>query len=274
MNLTASIVLYNTSEIELTKVIECIFNDKNDIKLYLIDNSPKDTLKKFGDLDPRIIYIFNNKNIGYGAGHNIALKKAIDEGVKYHIVLNSDIEFNKGVFSQLSSFLDENNDVGHVMPKITYPNGEVQQLCKLLPTPLDWIFRRFSPFKKQTEIRNEKYELRFTGYNTQMVVPSLSGCFMLVRTSILKQIGGFDERYFMYAEDVDLCRRIGEVSKTVYYPKVSITHNYEKGSYKNKKLLFYHIKSAIQYFNKWGWIYDSKRKEINNTTLKMLNYKK
>ena len=78
----------------------------------------------------------------------------------------------------------------------------------------------------------------------------------------------------MYLEDVDLSRRIAEVSKVLFYPEVTVIHEYEKGSYKNKILLYYHIKSAIQYFNKWGWIYDSKRKEINNTTLKMLNYKK
>ena len=58
-------------------------------------------------------------------------------------------------------------------------------------------------------------------------------------------MGGFDERFFMYAEDLDLCRRIGEVSKTMYYPGVSIYHAYGKGSYKNRKLLKYHICSVV-----------------------------
>jgi hypothetical protein len=97
---------------------------------------------------------------------------------------------------------------------------------------------------------------------------------MMIRTSVLKSVNGFDERFFMYLEDVDLCRRIGKLSRIVYYPKVAIVHNYEKGSYKNKKLLVYHIKSAMKYFNKWGWIFDKNRSKINLKTLEKLNYKK
>jgi len=106
-----------------------------------------------------------------------------------------------------------------------------------------------------------------------MQVPSLSGCFMLLRTEVLKVVGGFDERFFMYCEDFDLCRRIGQVSKTIYYPDVSVIHNYEKGSYKNSKLLRYHIQSSVKYFNKWGWFFDKERRRINNDTLDRLGYK-
>ena len=94
---------------------------------------------------------------------------------------------------------------------------------------------------------------------------------MFMRVDVLKKVGGFDERFFMYAEDLDLCRRIGEVSKTMYYPVVSIYHEYEKGSYKNKKLLKYHICSVIKYFNKWGWIFDKKRTLKNKECLEKLN---
>lgn len=90
---------------------------------------------------------------------------------------------------------------------------------------------------------------------------------MFMRVSVLKQIGGFDERFFMYAEDLDLCRRIGEVAKTVYYPKVFVYHEYAKGSYKNKKLLKYHIQSVVKYFNKWGWVFDNKRRLVNQRFL-------
>ena len=89
------------------------------------------------------------------------------------------------------------------------------------------------------------------GYDKVMEVPSLSGCFMFIRTDVLKQIGGVDKRVFMYAEDVGLCRRVGEVTRTMYYPEVSVVHEYEKGSYKNRKLLKYHMCSVIKYFNKW-----------------------
>jgi GT2 family glycosyltransferase len=151
----------------------------------------------------------------------------------------------------------------------------IQYLCKLLPTPFDLFGRRFlnsGPFKKIVEKGNEIYELRFTGYDKIMEVPYLSGCFMFIRTEVLKKVGFFDERFFMYLEDTDLSRRIHRVSKTVYYPEVSIYHEYGKGSYKNPKLLKYHLDSAIKYFNKYGWFFDKERDEINKKTLKKLGY--
>ena len=130
------------------------------------------------------------------------------------------------------------------------------------------IFRKFCPLKKYIDKLDYKYEMRFSGYDKEMEVPYLSGCFMFIRTEIFKEVGYFDENFFMYLEDTDLSRRINEKYKTVYYPKVHVNHKFAKGSYVNKKLLMYHIKSAIYYFNKWGWFFDKKRKEINNRILR------
>jgi GT2 family glycosyltransferase len=171
--------------------------------------------------------------------------------------------------------MENNKDVGLVMPKVLYPDGNIQYLCKLLPTPLDLFGRRFlnfCPFKKIVEKRNEVYELRFTGYDKIMEVPYLSGCFMFIRTEVLKKVGLFDERFFMYLEDTDLSRRTHRVAKTIYYPYVHIYHEYGKGSYKSLKLLYYHIKSAIKYFNKYGWFFDKERQEINKRILKKLDW--
>lgn len=96
-------------------------------------------------------------------------------------------------------------------------------------------------------------------------VPTLSGCFLIIKSSILLKLGGFDERYFMYMEDVDLVRRIGASFDTIYYPSVHVVHAYEKGSYKNFKLLRYHLLSAILYFNKWGWVFDKERSTRNSS---------
>jgi hypothetical protein len=184
------------------------------------------------------------------------------------------VYFGEGALEELYDFMEKNKDIGLVMPKILYPSGEIQYLCKLLPTPFDLFGRRFlnfQPFKNYIEKRNEIYELRFTGYDKIMEVPYLSGCFMFLRTSVLEKVGLFDENIFMYLEDTDLSRRIHKVAKTVFYPNTYIYHEYEKGSYKNWKLLTYHIKSAIYYFNKWGWVFDKERNQMNNRARLKLN---
>jgi GT2 family glycosyltransferase len=274
-SLNISIVLYHNKEEQIKKAIKSALNTDLNINLYLVDNSLTDTLRDLEKIDNRITYIFNNANLGFGKAHNIALKKSIEKNILYHLVLNPDVYFEKGVLEELYNFMEANKDVGLVMPKVLYPDGNIQYLCKLLPTPLDLFGRRFlnfGPFKKIVEKRNEVYELRFTGYDKIMEVPYLSGCFMFIRTEVLKKVGLFDERFFMYLEDTDLSRRIHRVSKTVYYPGVSIYHEYGKGSYKNPKLLKYHLDSAIKYFNKYGWLFDKERDEINKKTLEKLGY--
>ncbi len=276
IDITISIVIYQTKKQLIEKAISSVFNTDLNIKLYLIDNSPANLLKNFINIVPNIIYIFNNANLGFGKAHNIAMRKSIEEDVPYHLVLNPDVYFERGVLEELYKFMEANPDIGLVMPKVLYPNGDLQYLCKLLPTPFDLFGRRFlnwSPFKGYIVMRNNLYELRFTGYNKIMEVPCLSGCFMFLRTDVLKKVGLFDERFFMYLEDTDLSRRIYRVAKTIYYPYVHIYHGYGKGSYKNFKLLKIHIESAIKYFNKWGWFNDLERNRINRETLEKLGYK-
>jgi GT2 family glycosyltransferase len=96
-----------------------------------------------------------------------------------------------------------------------------------------------------------------------MSVPVLSGCFMMMKCGALSEVGLFDERYFMYLEDVDLCRRIAQRFETIYFPEVAIYHHYGKGSYRNPRLMMYHIVSAVRYFQKWGWFSDQERVRIN-----------
>lgn len=273
MNLTASIVLYKTKKTDLQRVINSFFHTKNiDLHLFLIDNSPTNELKNITEdyVNKPVTYIFNNGNIGYGAGHNVAIRRAFEFGSTYHIILNPDVYFEENTIEELTKYMENNLDTGNIMPKIIYPNGELQYLCKLLPTPTDLIFRRFLPFKKWKENRNKQYELHASGYNKIMNVPNLSGCFMFLRTEALKDVGLFDENIFMYLEDIDLNRRIHRKYKTIFYPSVSVVHEHQKESYKSKKLLKAHIKSAIYYFNKYGWIFDNEREKINKTTLKSI----
>jgi hypothetical protein len=270
-DIVTSIVTFKNDKDILKKTIDSFL--KTDLKshLYVIDNSPTDDLKNVC-ARRNVVYIFTNDNLGFGAGHNIAIRKSIGKS-KYHLVVNPDVFWGPGILEKLFNFMEENKEIGLVMPKICYTDGSTQYLCKLLPTPIDLILRRFNLkilmaiFKKR--LRN--YELRFSGYDKIMDVPHLSGCFMFIRTEALSRVGLFDERFFMYLEDVDISRRIHKCCRTVYYPEVSVFHEYEKGSYKNSKLLMYHLRSAARYFNKWGYFFDKERREINKKVIEKLN---
>ena len=254
--ITACIVLYLNDTKTLSKTIDSFLNTQLDIKLYLIDNSPTDILRNITK-DSRVEYIFNNANIGFGAGHNVAIKKIFKDESDYHLVLNPDIYFEKGTLENISNFMEENKNVGQIMPKVLYPDGNLQYLCKKNPKPFDLFLRRFSPNFIQSFFskRMNEYEYRDKDYEKIMYdIPYLSGCFMFFRTTILEQIGLFDDRIFMYIEDADITRRVLKIAKTAYYPYAVIYHNFEKGSHKNWKLTWYSVHGAFVYFNKWGWL--------------------
>ncbi|HEX5169225.1 MAG TPA: glycosyltransferase family 2 protein [Cyclobacteriaceae bacterium] len=266
-DLTASIVTYKNSAPILSRAIRSFLDAAPQSTLYLIDNSPDDRLRNLVD-DSRVVYVFNNKNVGFGAGHNQILSKILDHS-KYHIVLNPDVYFDEQVIQTLYDFMEQNNAVGQLMPKVLYPDGRLQYLCKLLPTPKILLLRRFlNILKDVVERENFQYQLQFTEYDQIMDVPFLSGCFMFLRTESLKEVGLFDERFFLYTEDTDLTRRLHSRFRTVYFPDVSIYHYHARGSYKDFRLMLHNIQSAIRYFNKWGWVNDPERERINKLTLR------
>ena len=206
-----------------------------------------------------------------GAGHNIALRTILDRS-KYHFVLNPDIYFDQEELEKMIRFMNADPAIGHLMPKVVYPDGSLQYLCKLLPSPADLFLRRFAfgPLKKIANSRAERFELRHTGYDKVMDVPYLSGCFMLFRVSALQTIGLFDERFFMYPEDIDITRRMHAQYRTVFYPRATIVHDHARESYKSKRALWIHITNLIRYFNKWGWLRDPERGNVNRETLRQI----
>ena len=275
---TACIVTYNTDQKELAQIISCFQKTKLKFKLWISDNSEEDSLRNFikNFSDDRIEYIFNNSNNGFGSGHNVVLKKLIDNNFKekaeFHIILNADITFEENTIEKMVDYMRKNPEIGQIGPKIYESSGEVNKSCRLLPTPLNLIFRRFFPIKSIVDKMDYNYEMRWCDYNSIMEVPILSGCLMFIRTDILKNVGMFDTRYFMYMEDYDLCRRIGQKYKVIFYPEVKIIHKHGKASYKTRKMMIAHINSAIKYFNKWGWFFDKERKTRNKECIK--RYKK
>lgn len=272
MMITGSIVIFNSPEELVERVIRS-FNPSTERRLFIIDNSEKKTELYMNKAD--IEYIYNGKNLGYGAGHNIGIRKAIEENADYHIVLNPDISFVPDMIDELTHYADTNEEVVYILPKVISADGKIQYLCKLLPTPFDLIFRRFFPKTKGIEKRNDRYILKESGYCTIMNPPCLSGCFMFMRVSVLKKYDlKFDERFFMYCEDFDLIRRLHRVGKTIYYPNATIVHVHERESYKNVKMLRIHMKSAWQYFHKYGWLFDQERMEMNERVLREIEYEK
>lgn len=249
--LAISIVLFCNPIEQIQKVIDSVRASGIPYWLYLVDNSPSKDFFAPLALEANEKYIFLNNNVGFGTAHNVAIADSGQLGVKYHLVLNPDVYFGEKVLKTIIQYMDVHPDVGLLTPKVLYPDGSTQYLCKRLPKPYDLFIRRFGP-KALKEKNNYHFEMRDRNYDEIMEVPSLSGCFMFFRNTVLQQIQGFDERFFMYMEDVDISRRSGAVAKNLHFPRVTIYHEHGKGSYKSLKLLWYHISSVFRYFAKWG----------------------
>lgn len=261
------IVLYRNDRTVLKRAIESFLQSSVILRLFLVDNSPDNELEDISN-DKRVCYIHNLSNVGFGAAHNLAINKAITLGLKYHFIINPDIYFTTDVISPMINYVKENSDVGMMMPEILYPDGSIQYLPKLLPSPFWLIKRKFSRPKERSNQFIEKYELRKLPREFVYNAPILSGCFTLLNLKAITEVGGYDDKFFMYFEDFDLSRRVHKRYKTIYYPKVSVYHSYEGGANKNFKLFTVFLSSAVRFFNKWGWFSDKERKEINLRALK------
>lgn len=258
-NINLSIVLFNSEFTQITNLVKKLQTNKSVNQIYLVDNSP---LKNAAYENCGANYKFIGNNLGYGAGHNIAIKNSINDGIKYHLVLNSDIYVEKNTLDKLLEYLEANDDVGLIMPKIKNEDGTTQLLPKLLPSPFDLLIRIFSPLKILARKRSHLYVLA-DFMDKEINIPIISGCFSLFRVEALKKVGLYDVNFFMYFEDFDLSRRIHSKYKTIYYPKVTIIHSHERGAVKSFRLFKIFIASSIVYFNKYGWFFDSERNRIN-----------
>lgn len=257
----ASIVIYKHSYDELKATLDCLINSPKVIRVIIVDNDESIWAKDF--VHDKVVYLKSSGNYGFGYGHNIAIKKYAAE-CQYFLICNPDIVFNTDQFSSFINFI-ETRPEGLFLPRIIYPDGSNQYGARLLPTPLNLFARRFS--KKFALYLDKEYLLKNLRVDTPIFVPNLSGCFMLFKSTVLLNLKGFDERYFMYLEDIDLSRRCAEKFGNLYCPNFYVTHVHEQGSYKNTKLLKIHIQSTLKYFNKWGWFFDKERKKLNQRCL-------
>jgi hypothetical protein len=175
---------------------------------------------------------------------------------RYHAICNPDIIFSTDIFLPLVNFMEAHPHIGLCCPKFLNPDGSVQHLNRRLPTVLDLFLRRLLPgaLKPFFKRRLESYDMQDIGYESSYDVPFVSGAFMFCRTDVLKAIGGFDERYFLYFEDADLSRRVQEHGyRTVYFPDASVTHVLERMAHKSRRGAWLFMTSAYRYFCKWGF---------------------
>lgn len=263
--ITASIVTYRTHPLEVERALR-LASQSAISRLWVIDNGSDPRIRKLCDgTAPSVCYIASD-NVGYGTAHNKAIRAAAAEGSRYHIVMNTDILYNPADIAKIAAYMDSDPTIASVQPCIKSDDGSMQYTVRMLPTPMDVFGRRFLP-RKWIRRRDDRYLLKHIDHSRPFNAPYHQGSFMFLRMSSVSRIGGFDERFFLYPEDIDLTRRLHAIGKTMYWPGVEITHSHQAGSYHSLRLLRIHCVNMAKYFNKWGWWTDPLR-DLYNSSLR------
>ena len=249
-------VSYNSSHADVENLQRCISElNKDIVRTAILVNDYRPELP-ISQLASHVDYFLPNPdNLGYGATIN-RFVRSLEVVPDYLAFLNTDIRWHSGTFEKACDYMDEHNECVLLVPKIINPDGSTAYLCKRNPTILALVSRRFIPDSIKTKSLlnyDKKFCMADLSYSTVFEAPYLSGCCMITRSSSFLSIGGFDERFFLYLEDADLTRRLQSLGRCIHAPFLSIIHEWQRGSYKSLKLMFYNIYSAFMYFRKWGW---------------------
>ncbi|TJZ77271.1 glycosyltransferase [Chitiniphilus eburneus] len=245
---TVGIVVYKTPISELVPLFNQLHDTPEVVQVLVFDNGVSTALH--AEVVRRgWIYQTEGRNLGFGSGHNRLLARLGDyPQADLHLLCNPDVAWEENPLPRLISYLDTNSRVCAVMPDVFGLDGARQYLAKGKPTPLILFGRRFLPRAWLTK-RMDQYELRKLSFDRPTVVPIISGCFMLLKTAALQAIDGFDERYFLYLEDYDLCRRLQKKGYEVAIePRAKILHGHTRSSYSWGWPLWWHVSSALRYF--------------------------
>ncbi len=250
-SLTISIVTYNNQD-EILGVLQSISDSvlQSKVTVNIVDNNSTDnTVNLVRDKFPDYVVLEMAKNLGYGAGHNQAIRHVKST---YHAIINPDITFEKNVLAKLITYMNNNPDVVLCGPKILNIDGTEQYLPKKQPK-LKYLIGGFLETKGSVFKRwRTEYTLSDIEITEPIEIDFCSGCFMFARTSALQRCNGFDERYFMYFEDGDLTRELKEYGKTVFNPFVEVVHEWKREN-KALKGRMLQIFSMLKYFRKWGF---------------------
>jgi GT2 family glycosyltransferase len=264
MELSIIILNYNTRDF-LLPCIKGIVEHTHDIdyEILVVDNASTDgsveyVNQKLTSRFERVKLITSKKNRGYAAGMNLGIKQS--HGT-YVIVMNSDIAIWENSFKKMIEFMDANPHVGIAGPRLLSPDNSLQYFVYKFPSPQVLLYRR-TPLSRFQFARRaiHKYLMTSWDHKDNRKVDWVQGSCMIVRKDAIKQVGLMDERYFLFLEDTDWCRRFWKTKWEVWYlATVEIIHYHGRASNVGKfymalfnKLSWIHVWSAIKYFKKWG----------------------
>lgn len=255
-----SIILVNWNTRDLTRdALVSIYKETNgfDFEVIVVDNNSADGSVEMITKDfPQVALIENKDNLGFGKANNQGLKIAHGD---YLMFLNTDIVVLEGAINKLVSYLGEHPDVMMVGPRLLNKDLTFQHACRrMLPNPVNSFFHLFGLAKifKNSKLFNE-YKQVAVDPDITGPVQALSGAAMMFRRQVYTEIGGFDEAFFMYGEDLDFCKRaLDKGWKTVYVSEAKIIHFGGQSSGQRK------VKSIINFYEAM-WLYYQKHFKYN-----------
>ncbi|MEE4359571.1 MAG: glycosyltransferase family 2 protein [Desulfococcaceae bacterium] len=250
INLSIIIVNYNTKNL-LQKCLRSVLENTTGIsfEIIVVDNNSSDGSPDMVRRDfPHTLLICNNKNVGFSKANNMAFRQAAGE---YLLFLNSDTLIGKSAVQKMLDYMKIHNKTGIIGPKILDPQYR--------PTPsymrfldVSKLFLGSKLLKNFIDIEKNRIHYPVYDFNSTQSVEWISGACMLVRRNIFEKAGLFDENYFLYFEDMDLCLQIKKLGyEIVYLPSAEIIHFFGASSSKKKnsiKKIFHH--SQRHYFKK------------------------
>lgn len=250
--LIISIVTWNNED-QICDLLNSLAKQQLDIDCQIIvsdNNSSDDTCKKVADFST-VTLLENKENLGFGAAHNIVLNSYEAD---YYFVLNPDSKIEDILCLQkLVDFIKTDEDIWIAGPKILNDDNSIQYSVRAFPNSIAAILRssRFEKLFINNKSLRDYLMLDFS--HDKIFYPDwISGAAMLIKREVVDVIGGFDERYFMYVEDMDLCKEVHNKNKKVaYYPESVINHTKAASSDKVKEpMIRQHHRSMYLYFLK------------------------
>ncbi len=255
-----SVILVNWNTCDLTRdALVSIYKETGavDFEIIVVDNNSRDGSAEMIKKEfPQVVLIANKDNLGFGKANNQALKIAQGD---YLMFLNTDVIVLEGAINKLVNYLDEHTEVMMVGPRLLNKDLTFQHACRRnLPNPVNSFFHLFGLTKL---FKNNKAVNEYKQYNLDPEVTgpaqALSGAAMMFRRQVYTDIGGLDERFFMYGEDLDFCGRVLEKGwKTVYVSDAKIIHFGGQSSGKRR------VKSIINFYEAM-WLYYKKHFKYN-----------